>query len=118
MLNLVIFDRDAEHSSHTLLDAIPAIAEVARLFFVAADLSADNPVAWQTVDAQLQGPALLGVAICIHDDDTGLYTALSIRNLLDRLGQTDVPVHVWLERHRYLGRLAASIEETNTATNR
>lgn len=118
MLNLVIFDRDAEHCSRKLLDEIPTIAEIARLFFVAADLSTDNPVAWQTIDAQLQGPPLLGVAICIHDDDIGLYTALGIRSLLDRLGQTDVPVHVWLERHRYLGQLASSIEESGTATNR
>jgi voltage-gated potassium channel Kch len=118
MLNLVIFDRDAERSSRNLLDAIPAIAEIARLDFVAADLRSDNPIAWQTIEAQLQGAALLGVAICIHDDDAGLYTALGIRDLLDRLGQADVPVHVWLERHRYLGRLAASIEESNTVANR
>lgn len=118
MLNLVIFDRDAEHSSRTLLDAIPTITEIARLDFVAADLNADNPIAWQTIEARLQGDALLGVAICIHDDDAGLYTALGIRGLLDRLGQSEVPVHVWLERHRYLGQLAGSIEETNTASNR
>ncbi len=106
MLNLVVFDRDAEHRSRNLLDEIPTITEIARLYFVAADLSTDKPTAWQTIDAQLQGPPLLGVAICIHDDDIGLYTALGIRTLLDRLGQTDVPVHVWLERHRYLGQLA------------
>jgi voltage-gated potassium channel Kch len=118
MLNLVIFDRDAERCSRNLFDEIPTIAEIARLYFVAADLGANNPTAWQTIDAQLHGPALLGVAICIHDDDIGLYTALGIRSLLDRLGRADVPVHVWLERHRYLGQLAASIEENNTATNR
>jgi len=116
-LNVTIFDRDAEHCERNLREAIPTLGEIAHLDFVAVDVQSDNPTAWQTVAGRLAGKSLLGVAVCIHDDDAGLYVALNIRDLLDRQGHRDVPVHVWLERHRYLGQLAASIEDRGAAND-
>ncbi|HEV8016812.1 MAG TPA: NAD-binding protein [Stellaceae bacterium] len=117
-IELLALDREANERSRLLLDAVPCVADVAKLAFVAADLHADNPAAWQAVEARLRGKDLLGIAVCVHDDDASLYIALSLRTLLDRMGQSDVPIYVRLEHHRCLGQLAASIEDDGAAATR
>jgi len=106
---LIVFDRAAEQRKDQLLQAYPALADLAEIEFVTVDISYDTPQVWGTIESTLRGRPLLGAAVCIPGDQSALYAALSLRRHLDDLARVHVPVFVRLELHRHLGEFAGSL---------
>ncbi len=108
---IIVLDRMAEEKRIKFLQSYPAVTEVADVSFVEADISLDNEQVWNTIETIVHDLPLLGIAICIDDDQTGLYAGLSARRLLDDLARIHVPVFLRLGQHRHLGQFAAAMEQ-------
>ncbi len=115
---LIVFDRSAAERRDQLLQAYPALAELAELTFVSADISHDTPQVWAAVEQALRGRPLVAAAVCLPGDQRALYAALSLRHHLDDLARVHVPVFVRLELHRHLGEFAGSLTRMGIAHDR
>ena len=107
---VVIVDRKAEVIEKQFLASIAPIAKYATVKFVAADLddvSADN---WDLIENLLREDAPFAVAVCLPEDRASLHVAVTMRALLDRLRETEVPVYMRLGRHLRLGQFAGNME--------
>ena len=107
---IIVLDRSAERQRIQFLQIYPAVAELADVSFVEANISLDSQQVWSSVENIVRDLPLLGVAICFNDDQTGLYAGLTMRRLLDDLSRIHVPVFLRLGRHRHLGQFAAAME--------
>jgi hypothetical protein len=107
---IIVLDRSAERQRIQFLQIYPAVAELADVSFVEANISLDSQQVWSTIEKIVRDLPLLGVAICFNDDQTGLYGGLSMRRLLDDLSRIHVPVFLRLGRHRHLGQFVAAME--------
>jgi hypothetical protein len=115
---IIIFDRDAANHEHRIRRVYPALARLADISFVQAQLSPDQVDDWEAIGELLKGTTLLGAAICCEDDEANLCVALNLRRVLDNLVRIHVPIFVQLGRLRHLGQFAFSMEEFEGATNR
>jgi TrkA-N domain len=115
---IIVVDRASDQRKVQFLEANPGIAAVADVQFVAADISLDTPQVWGVIKNVVHNRPLLGVAICLRDDQASLYTALGFRRLLDDLARIHVQVYLRLTQHRHLGQFAASTTRMKGAPHR
>ena len=108
---IIVLDQMAEEKRIKFLQSYPAATEVADVTFVEANISLDNERVWETIEALVHDLPLLGIAICIDDDQTGLYAGLSVRRLLDDLARIHVPIFLRLGQHHHLGQFVAAMEK-------
>jgi hypothetical protein len=107
---VVIVDRKAEVMEKQFLAGIAPIAKYATVKFVAADLDDDSADNWDLIENLLREDAPFAVAICLPEDRASLHVAVTMRALLDRLRETEVPVYMRLGRHLRLGQFAGNME--------
>jgi voltage-gated potassium channel Kch len=117
-LKVLVFDRKAEALRTEFPQTCAVAAEIADVYFVAADLRAATPDMRAVVARTLQSEPLLGAAICIPDDDVSLYVALEMRALLDGLGHVAVPLFARLQQYKRLGDFTGDIERMAQFSNR
>jgi hypothetical protein len=92
------------------LASIAPIAKYATVKFVAADLDDNSADNWGLIENTLREDAPFAIAVCLPEDRASLHVAVTMRALLDGLGQTEVPVYMRLGRHLRLGQFAGNME--------
>jgi Trk K+ transport system NAD-binding subunit len=115
---MLIVDRKAEAMEKQFLAGVAPIAGYATVKFVAADLDDDAAENWEVVEQILREETPFAVAVCLPDDRASLHVAVTMRALLDRLGETGVPIYMRLGRHLRLGQFAGTMEQRADAPDR
>jgi voltage-gated potassium channel Kch len=107
---VLIVDRKADAMEKQFLASVAPIAKYTAVKFVAADLDDDAVENWDTIARTLREDAPFAVAVCLSEDRASLHVGVTMRALLDKLGQADVPIYLRLGRHLRLGEFAGSME--------
>ena len=107
---VLIVDRKAEAMEKQFLANVAPIAKYATVKFLAADLDDDAADNWDVIEQTLREDAPFAVAICLPEDRASLHVGVTMRALLDGLGETEVPVYMRLGRHLRLGQFAGNME--------
>jgi hypothetical protein len=115
---MLIVDREGEDLEKRFAATIAPVEDFATVSFIAADLDDEAAENWILIEQRLREDPPFAVAVCLPEDRASLHVAVTMRALLDKLGETSVPVYVRLGRHLRLGQFAAGMEQRPDSPDR